>query len=671
MSFSVSVQLTGGGDFPVPSGVTLHPVRFGWSAIGGAKDAEIVARGERGGLSTLLTWLGYRVLIRNDGGDPVWWGFIAEATINLGAYSYGLSLDTMYNRVAVAYSYTDVNNELQRGTTDWHENQPAVARYGAKELLYSHADLEGEDDADDLAQKILAEVGAPIPYVRAASGEENTVTLACWGWWARTGWRYYKQLRGKEAHESYFADHPLGAGLATNHAMFRKGDKTIYGLGSQDAFRSGMRIVVAGSAHNNGVKTVGSNTQQDELSYSANTISFEPSNDLWDSAEGFDGFEPGDTIVLQGSTEPQNIRNKQIDEVNLHVEKTPGSGVFFDHIELTSDVTPQAAGPTIAISRRSFTKVEEELVDEDPGPLVTVVVYSGHMAQSFSLEHDAGSWALHEVRLRIRKIGEPADGVTVSLHSNSGGLPGALIESATLAASAMGSEMGWETWTFGGTNNLVYGTTYWLDAVRTGGYDAENYYELSIDDADTYPRGELWVYASGPGWSEYPEGGALAFQVLGKQATNTQLETMLLDSGAFDSAQSVVTGVLHPLYREGDDLIADEVERLLTRGTDVGLGLMTYVTPERKAMVTTRPGKTARYLVSGDGRVLDMQGKPLPAGTPVAGAWARLEEPGLADFAPDARTFFVEEADYDAIEGRWQLQPEGAPDAFDIGLQQG
>lgn len=679
MSFSVEFEDQFGNVIRPPSEVEIQPEFFDWAAVGGPKNADLGARGRREALTTLLGWLSYRVMIRNRYGQPCWWGFVGEVLVGLGAYSLGVSLETMYNRVAVAYTYTNVNNELQRGTTQWHESQGSVVTHGYKELLHSHADLESESAADDLAQSLLARFSEPISFIRAGSSEEGTATLRCWGWWTRTGWRYYKQAQGREAHESFFATQALGVAWTGSNVSFLEDNNTVYPQVGEHGFQPGNKITVTGSRYNNGIKTIASSTPKKRISHTSNTIFFAPSNDIYERELGhFDEFEVGDLIQVGGADNAINNGIFTIDEMDL---PDTFNGETVDHIELETDrIVHEDNGFAITINRNGHFRTEERLRDESPSPgNVTIMAWGQKIAQRFQLSEDAGSWNLHEVRIRVRKVGNPTDGVKVSVQSEAGGsASGTPLDFTSLLHGALGTEAGWEGFTYSGILALHYGVSYWLVVERTGPPDADNYYEIGVDDnagyvplGDAPPKGNFQLH-TGTAWEAPPEPRSLAFQLIGKRDTGVQLQEMIKSAQPFTVVDTISTLVMHPVFRDGDSLIIDEVEPLLTRGDSAGVRLIVEVHPDRRVRVSIRPSKGDEiYSLRGDGTVLDAHGEPLPPGVPLAGKWVRLNEPGLIDLPADKLTFFVEEASYDVATGRWTPHPQDAPDPFNFGPQQG
>lgn len=672
MTFSVEVYNKAGSVVHLQSEVALTPTRFGWSVVGGPSTAEIEARGELIALAPTLNWVGMEVIVRNAHGTAVWWGLIDEATVAMGAVDVGVSLDKMYNRVAVAYTYLDGDNITQRGTTAWVEDAKSVARYGRRELLYSQSEMEGLADADALAATLVSRLATPPMEVRPGGGERGTGVLRCRGWWDTVGWRYYKQLAGREVHETGSANQVLGVKTISALIPFVRASKTVYMVGGQHGFRDGDKVDISGASNpaNNGVKTIGSPSKADPLVYTANTISFAPNNDLYDAAGNVPAFAEGNVLQVRGT----GTSNSGMWQIGGIYDETPG-GSGFDHIELSEDgIITQAAGLDITLHRMGYFKIEEAPQNEGWGATVTLEAWGRLIAQSFTMSNDGGPWPLHEVALRLKKTGSPSDGIRVHLQGAGAGVPdGFSLASAVRDASTLGTEYGWESFAFSGSVTLTYGTTYWLVIERTGAGASDDFYEFTVDDAEGYAGGALKLYGQGA-WNARPAAASLVFKVLGKEDTGAQIARILTATAErITSVTAVTSGTLKGMHRDGDSLAADEIEDLLQQGDSSGRRLTLWITPERRALLRLKATEaTNPYLLKSDGAVLDPFGRAVPPGTPMAGQWVRLDEAGLADVVADKLTFYADGAEYDCAAGRWQLTPENAPSPYDIGrLEQG
>jgi hypothetical protein len=173
-----------------------------WQAIGGCSEASITAFGPEQSLWDTINYLRCPVEIYDDKGSALWWGYVSEAKVRVGAVEIGASVESMQNSIAVAYSYIQPGTTTvgQRKTTAWSSDAGSVAEYGTKEFLSSQGGLS---DAAAIAKRdaILAsrrwpqgvpgQFGNPRGRVRS-SGAENSksATLLCRGWYETLSWRY-------------------------------------------------------------------------------------------------------------------------------------------------------------------------------------------------------------------------------------------------------------------------------------------------------------------------------------------------------------------------------------------------------------------------------------------------------------------------------------------------
>lgn len=172
--------------------VTWQVRNHSWAAIGGPKAATIEASGDAGALWELIEMLRCPVEVRNPVGDAVWWGYVAEAEVTVGAITVSASLDSMANRLAVAYAYTTADNTIgTRATTAWAEDAQSIAEYGTFERLES-SHTDDTTTAAALRDAMLQAYRFPIPTVRVSPGStERKATLQCRGWWETLARRMY------------------------------------------------------------------------------------------------------------------------------------------------------------------------------------------------------------------------------------------------------------------------------------------------------------------------------------------------------------------------------------------------------------------------------------------------------------------------------------------------
>jgi hypothetical protein len=102
--------------------------------MGGCMSAEFKIEGNKKNVWDMLNALRCPVEVYYDN-QLVWYGYIDNVKLSMGAYSVGVDLTNMANKVAVTYSrITDEGETFTRATTEWAIDTVSIAEYGTKEL---------------------------------------------------------------------------------------------------------------------------------------------------------------------------------------------------------------------------------------------------------------------------------------------------------------------------------------------------------------------------------------------------------------------------------------------------------------------------------------------------------------------------------------------------------
>src|SRR4030095_4768746 len=163
--FSVQLSRTGtygASALSMQGDLTLTPEMWSASDRGGCKQATVSASGSAESLAYLCGWLGDQVEIYNEMGDVVWWGDLWEIEVQLGQIVVNLSLDNIYNRIAVTYPIILSDGSEQSATTAWAADTVSSDRYGKRELLYGQPASLGLS-AVEVRDQILKRMAAPDP----------------------------------------------------------------------------------------------------------------------------------------------------------------------------------------------------------------------------------------------------------------------------------------------------------------------------------------------------------------------------------------------------------------------------------------------------------------------------------------------------------------------------
>lgn len=631
---------------PVSPMLQLTATMLRGSVQGGTLSAEVVVDGPATALWDCLNWLRRPIEISSPEGQLVAWGFVNEVRLALGGVTVGVSLDPVANRVAVAYSSSGADGAYERGTTAWAENAVSVARYGYKEALISGGDLNVAG-AEAKRATLLATRATPrgVPSFDAAAGPAQA-TLLCAGWFETLAWRRFSRYEGRiEFTDSSSATQSIGWGLTSNQIGFAFG--AIHSIAAKlKALETGDKVIVTGSASNNTTYTVDGGTSADQEVYVASTISFAPSDDILDSANGLGFIEMESFIRVQGSA--ANSGYHLVDETGSnHVATT-----------FTPTITAEAAGPSITLTQGHKVTLLTAVTNEAPGASVTLKIQGVQIAQSFVATH---AFTVAQIGVQVGRVGNPVDNFLLELWSNSAGVPGTRLESVAVTGSTLTADsQPWRWVTFGNTVSLTLGTTYWIMAVRSGSNDPDNYYTLGMTETVS---GSCLAY-TGSGWVAHPRALYLPYKVWGAEDNATQMARMVSDCGQFLVGTDVVaTGIATNQWRDGDMSALDELVKLLEQGDSSGRRLLAEVTPSRMVRIFAEPAADllgARLLA--DGQIRNMGGSRRLSGLLPVGEWLTLDGvPPALNAALEISPLFVDEAGWRSSDpDKFEIVPKAA-----------
>ena len=262
MPFSVRVYDRNNNAVQAPSNVRLSPAQWAAEATGGPSSAPIAPPGDAQSMMGLATWLAYRIEIVSDG-TAVWWGEVDAVRVTTGGIEREMTLDGMANRVKVLYTTGVAGGGVEAAETDWVEDATSIAKYGKRELVHSARGNMTATQAAALQARLLATGKDPQRRLQFAdSDEQATGEIQCRGYWRRLNDVYFQQLAGLEEHNpSGGTAIPVGLGFtsaylgfidASSKKLICEATGALLHVGEYD----GLKFVVAGTALNNGIKTV-------------------------------------------------------------------------------------------------------------------------------------------------------------------------------------------------------------------------------------------------------------------------------------------------------------------------------------------------------------------------------------------------------------------------------
>ncbi|MCB1971733.1 MAG: hypothetical protein KDG54_15135 [Geminicoccaceae bacterium] len=618
--------------------------KYDMDALGGPVSASIIASGQRSTFTQLRQMLGFYVVLSNDTGDDVWWGMVDGLTANFGGIGVGVSMLEMRNRLRVLYTVRDGDGYAVSLSTDWIEHERSVDLYGRRESIVSAGETS-EDGASAFADRELDRLGLPKQIVDLSSRGNDEAVIRCVGVWSTLARTYYANIAGREFFAVQAnAYQALGWGFTASDVGFA--DRSLHRVsGGLDAPQKGEAIRVTGSPLNSGTYTVEEEKTGEATFYSASTISFDPINDINDSADGLGFVRNGNWINVVGDA----------DNGGYHLVDEIGRGhIAIDEL-VTQEIITKAAGPTISIYQgQSLGLVVNAFDTEEPGASVTVSGYS-KIAYSWTPTENVAAWKAAEIWIRAQKVGDPADSLRVDLCADGGGQPGTVLDYQTISGADMLKTPGWIKLDLARVADITYGSTYWVNIYRTGANSATDYYLIGVDEDQQRGGGTLLLW-NGASWVSRGTDADLPFQVWGHTQTTDQIGDILGTEGQFLEGDSVRadSAIYRRQYREGSNDALYELEKLIAEGTSAGEILLPTVNRDFHAVVEAAPTSyDPPYVLRRGPRLTTAHGKPLAEGILPVGEWCAVDGVpddvgGLLPLSP----FLLGYLEYDAVKGR-------------------
>ncbi len=244
------------------------------------------------------------------------------------------------------------------------------------------------------------------------------------------------------------------------------------------------------------------------------------------------------------------------------------------------------------------------------------------IAQSFRTAY--GNWMCGEAVVNIRSVGVTTDQVICELCADANGTPGAMLTSATVDAGLVSGSRWWVKFLFDPRVEIQANTPYWLVFSRSGALSTANYYQLYMDNSNSYPNGKLMTW-SGTAWLDSAGGlGDVNFYTTGYTARSTRLAELTAqeNGGQFLTdlqVQSVVGGETL-LKREGILDCQSELESLLAQGSDSASRLLAQIEADRRLVIYDQPAEEAWcYMLDGSGVLRTRSGRAAWSHDPLAG----------------------------------------------------
>lgn len=635
--------------------VRIVPRQWGSVAIGGPEFAQIEVYGPEAALWQTTDWLRYGVEIYNELGTAVWWGYVESVELIGRAVSVSLSLEDLANSVKVEYG---------EGNTGFTEDADSVAEYGRKQKVLS-VDAALADSASQRGAVELSYSKEPRAIQDIRRNDEPHVLLRCVGWLKTLSWLYYSRADGMlEYTGTGSVDQVLGMGLTASTLWFQKEQRRINDTSAGlRNLKQGMTLHITGSASNNTIYTVQTGTERGASSVTSSLLSFTNGATLYsDDAPQVLGWLAPDDIIRVSNTLYNNGWYR-VTRVAPQASPPEPVGAW---IEATPNFTSEYHTAGNVIQRGHWIELAEEPVEEMPGATVTITVDGSKIGQQF---RPSTAWSAYSAWVKLRKVGTPGDSVSVSIYTDSGGVPGTSLGNASVSAAGISANSAWTEFIFSTPVALTGGTTYWLIVERTGGLSVTDYYAVAVDEDAGYGDGYLRLW-TGSGWVARGTEADLLFRIEGQEQTTDQISSIVTDSGQFLTGSTIddASGINTNQYRQGAVDALTELTDLLDIGTTNARRLLCEVRQDRKLRVWEEPAYsgTPDIVRRMSGEIMTVNGVALQPGELVTGQWMHVETPlrTAEGLSADPTLFFIERMAYDAERNEYTVTPRGAPNIW-------
>lgn len=641
---------------PIATEINFEPLSWTSNIDGGPKTAEVRGWGSVDALVDAFTWLGKILWIYDENGEPCWWGFIESVELNGVGVGVGLTLESMYNAVAVQYT---IAGETETQRTNWSEDLYSVNLYERKELMYSAGELS-IPRALELQSTLLTRFAHPTRYLTPSDTQPAPeIRIRCLGEWAKLDWRYYDRPDGKSVFEEGGNYIPFGFEIYSN-------EMAVYGPVLADYqerlgnIPEGTYLFVTGTVLQDGdtVKvTKKAEAKGERVVISSTGVSFEPADDVLGA--DIDKLKANNIIRITGATNGSNNGYFLIN--TYHPDETP------QRIEVNNKtIVTEAAGNTITIEQGHYVEVEKQWKREIAASYLTVRTAAILLAQRVEIPAGLG-WDVARIGILAKRIGNPTDTLRIDIYTDSGGSIGSFnsyteIQPGDIPDTGRGWVFG--EYSVGSRLSVAGGGAFWFLIWRTGARSADHYYEIELADNTEYDGTRLWYSPDAVSyyewWGDQPV--AIPFRVYSAERADVQLSTMISQISSLGVAGTTLASApeSNP-WRDGSGTGKTEIEQMKQSG------IYGNVTRDRRVVVwqSLENDEPSNWLeLRPDGRLYE-NNQPIPAGQTPVNRWVKLTFPFVLPGVL-GEPFLIEECTYNPQQGGWSITPYGAPTPYEI-----
>ena len=215
--------------YPIINQERIKPENMSWSIYGGPEEAELRVDTDIKTLIKLSGLIRCPVEIQDQQKEAIWWGYVHEIELNFEGAAYKISIDDLWNKVKVVYSFISPDNkQADQYETAWHESEASKIEYGTKEIIIKKRNFD-DDFAEKFAENFLEKHKITKSELKKKEKEKSYATIKCKGWFSTLDWISYNNSDG------FFANYGPGPGTQ---------------VGGQPAYRDVCQSFTTGGACN-------------------------------------------------------------------------------------------------------------------------------------------------------------------------------------------------------------------------------------------------------------------------------------------------------------------------------------------------------------------------------------------------------------------------------------
>lgn len=243
-------------------------------------------------------------------------------------------------------------------------------------------------------------------------------------------------------------------------------------------------------------------------------------------------------------------------------------------------------------------------------------------------------WQATYLSARPRKRNNPGDSMTMALHGDGGGMPGAVLATVMIPSAQVPTAYDWLEYAISPVT-LTPGQVYWFVLGRTGALNEQDHYRAQYSEVNA-GDGELRTW-TGTTWSQVAEADLL-FRVIGQSTTLAVIADLLAAATYLDPDCAIAydfdaTLLALPQWEDEYGSVCDLLDELMATGLTDGRRLLATIDCNQCIRFYPQPAVVGGSIDCGN-TIYNGAGNRISKARNRAGQWYGLRE---QHFGADAR----------------------------------